>query len=299
MRNTTKQSLQTQLDQLLLQRQRYRLATDAATSVRAIDRHTRTLQRLHDEIAGLQEALRAVGNRPEDDRSGVQVPAPPVRHTAANDTVPAARHATATQDAGVWWTPPLPDAPRRLRRPAAKHTIGSVVAKLPEPPRPTSGGLFDTRASLPIPRGLSSRSHPRRPDDDAPTPARPASRCDTAWPAADPDGVAPELRRPAIDARRRSAGPRSPRPRVTDRSTVTVSANDPPAARDTPPRRATDDRPAQPSRADEPQSTRDIRTSTDETQIDAVMLRRRIALQAAKIMTSAFAVGFVLAAFAV
>ena len=64
----TAERLQGELDELLRQHEQYTLALDAAMDPRTSLRLQRTLERLDDEIEGLQEALKAYEENPESVR---------------------------------------------------------------------------------------------------------------------------------------------------------------------------------------------------------------------------------------
>ncbi len=64
MSTATQEWIETDLDRLEQQKQRYELALRSATSPAARERHRRNVARLEEEIAGRREALRAVAPPP-------------------------------------------------------------------------------------------------------------------------------------------------------------------------------------------------------------------------------------------
>ena len=287
--SSTELSLSNELTRLVAQRERYELAAKAATDPRTKERHARTLQRLEDEIVGLREALTSLTPLPIRERAPVPAPTrEPDPEPATLKAAPVGTPQPMIERIESWPidTPPTAKAePRSIVEP--KPRPSAVPPPLPptlarrksDPPAVAAAPHFES--------GLFSQPSPAAETRRGPTRDSGLFAMPTALPM--PDALARAIARPdRWPDRLGSAGelPRVARPArpIATRSSV-------------PPRRAPMPS-AAPVAVSVPRPPIDPEVEADADAFDAVLLRRRITHQAAKVMSSAFAIGFVVAAVA-
>ena len=161
--------LEQELDALLRQRDQYSLALDAATDPQASVRLQRTLDRLEDEIEGLQEALAALPAQPE----ATAVPPPDWEDEPATaifdpEVMPAPQPQRRAPDPEEI-TQPVAVVPPSHREPAAPKPSEEVT----DPARPLYDIEVEMQREIDLAASLRPRAVPFAPNVRRPTPAPP------------------------------------------------------------------------------------------------------------------------------